>query len=189
MRQIANNLTNYLIRMQLIQDTDAEIYQYGLLRGLELILNIIVSILVSLILDMFWEGLFFFVFFVPLRSYAGGLHLKHYISCFFLSLITFTAALFVAKYYNIVSVSLVILFFILIVAILLLYPVENRNREVNEKENIYFYKKMKLFIAIDIVIMVICLYCGFNNIIMIGDEALLITMLTMFVGKIIEKNN
>lgn len=85
MDRIAKGLTDYVIRKGMIEETERNIYEYGFTLTMEVGLFVLVSLFLTLYLHMFVEGVLFFVIFAPLRSYAGGLHLEKYHSCFVLS--------------------------------------------------------------------------------------------------------
>ena len=97
MERIARLLTKYVIKKGMIREEEQEVYTFGFLSALEMGLSIIVSLFLAAMLHMLFEGILFFVIFIPLRSYAGGLHLEKYWSCFVLSCLTFCAVLCLVK--------------------------------------------------------------------------------------------
>lgn len=183
MQRVETFLTQYLIEKQVIDEADREVYQYGLLRGVEMLGNLGICMLIAWWLDMVLEGIFFFIFFIPLRSYAGGLHLKNYVSCFILSLFTFIAILMLAKWCVLPMYLLIAAFGGLVGALMYLYPVENVHRRVTETENQYFRKKLKLFVAVDAVIMIVSLAIKNYSIAMVADLVVFLVVLTMIIGK------
>ena len=78
MEKIANKIAQILVRENMIDGSMLEIYQYGLVRMLEIGGAVFTSFLICLSMGMMKEGLIFFAFFIPLRSYLGGVHLKKY---------------------------------------------------------------------------------------------------------------
>lgn len=95
--------------------------------------------------------------FAPLRSYAGGLHLEKYHSCFVLSCLTFSGVLLIVRYIQFPIWISFITLFILEIVVYALYPIENINRKVDREEDRYFRKKLKLFLLIDMIIAVACI--------------------------------
>lgn len=81
MDRLSTKLTNYILLKGVIEENDFEIYQYGFQRFLELFINIMCSIIIAILLNMKLECIVFFLFFIPLRSYSGGFHMEHYLSC------------------------------------------------------------------------------------------------------------
>ena len=136
MYTIAEKLTDYVIQNGNIKDEERSIYVYGFQVALEQTVCYVICFLGAIFLKAIPEGIIFFIVFVPLRSYAGGLHLNRYWSCLLLSCITFF------------SICLIFLE----IVILKLYPVENINRNVDIYENAQFKKRLKIFLMINIII-------------------------------------
>ena len=98
MEKIANKIAAILVRENIISDSMLEIYQYGLVRMLELGSAVFTSFLLCLGLGMLKEGIIFFVFFIPLRSYLGGFHLKKYWQCYIMSCVTLLVVLALTRF-------------------------------------------------------------------------------------------
>ncbi len=94
---MAEKLAKLLLRENVISNSMLEIYQYGFLRMLEIGSAVLTSFAICLIMGMLKEGIIFFAFFVPLRSYLGGFHLGKYWQCYIMSCLTFLLALAVTK--------------------------------------------------------------------------------------------
>lgn len=97
MEKIATGIAKLLVRENLIEESAMEIYQYGLVRMLELSGAIFTSFLLCLAMGMLKEGIIFFAFFMPLRSFLGGFHLKKYWQCYMMSCCTLFAVLMITK--------------------------------------------------------------------------------------------
>ena len=98
MEKIAVKLTELLIRKHIIESSMKDIYQYGFLCSLEIGAAFITSMLICLSMGMLKEGLIFFAFFIPLRSYLGGVHLKKYWQCYLASCVILLLMLLAVKY-------------------------------------------------------------------------------------------
>lgn len=97
MEKIAEKLAKLLIRENVISDSMLEIYQYGLVRMLEIGVAVLTGFVMCLTMGMLKEGIIFFIFFVPLRSYLGGIHLKKYWQCYIVSCFTLLLVLIVSR--------------------------------------------------------------------------------------------
>lgn len=97
MEHLSIVLTNYIFKKGIIDEKSYEIYQYGFQCFLEVSASTICSIMIALLLHMFPECLFFFLLFIPMRSFSGGLHLKTYFSCFIGSCLILTCTLLIVK--------------------------------------------------------------------------------------------
>lgn len=98
MEHLAKRLADYICEKEIITEEMTEIYQYGFQCFLELSVSTVCSIIIALFLGMLPECLFFFLLFIPMRSYGGGLHMKTYFACFIGSCLILTASLLAVKY-------------------------------------------------------------------------------------------
>lgn len=120
---------------------------------------------------------------MPLRSYAGGLHLDRFYSCFALSCLTFSGILLIVRCVHIPLLFSFVGLVVLEIAIYALYPVENINREVDSEENSFFKTRLKIFLVIDFVIATIC--AAFKNecFVFLMAMTFFIIVITMILGK------
>lgn len=183
MKRIAEGLTDYVIQKGMVKEEDRELYGYGFTITIEVGLFVLFSLFVSLYLHMFQEGILFFIIFAPLRSYAGGLHLDKFHSCFILSCLTFSGILLIVRDTHIPMLFSVIGLFILEAAVYVLYPVENINREVNSEENRYFKKKLKIFLVIDLLLALICVVLKIESYVFLITITFFMIVVTMILGK------
>lgn len=141
MEYLAKKLTNYIYRKKIITDELVEIYQYGFQCFLELSVSTVCSIMIALLLDMLPECLFFFLLFIPMRSYGGGLHMKTYFACFVGSCLILTSSLLAVKYLSLPIPFSFVLYILSTILILLIGPVDHPNREIDTQENRTFIKR------------------------------------------------
>lgn len=183
MKRTAEALTDYVIQKGMVKEEDRELYKYGFTMTIEVGLFVLSSLLVSLYLHMFMEGMLFFLIFAPLRSYAGGLHLDRFHSCFILSCLTFSGILLTVRYIYIPMLFSLIALFILEAAVYALYPVENVNREVDSEENRFFKKKLKIFLAVDLLLAIICVVLKKECHVFLISVTFFMIVITMILGK------
>lgn len=184
MCKIARFLANYVIQKGTVKEDEREMYEYGFQIAIESVLCLITCFVISLMLHTIPEGILFFVIFVPLRSYAGGLHLNNYWSCFSLSCLTFFAIMIIGKYLTISMYIALVLLLFLEVAVYNMYPVENSNRVVDADENRHFKKRLQQFLLIDIIIAILCTVFGWHAYLQTIVLTFLMVALTMAIGKI-----
>ncbi|RGI12511.1 accessory gene regulator ArgB-like protein [Roseburia sp. TF10-5] len=183
MNGIARILTDYVIYKGMVKEEERSIYEYGFVVAMETGLSLIIIFFVAGILHMVVEGILFFIVFIPLRSYAGGLHLEHYWSCLALSCLTFSVILLLTKF---AIMPTYIVFFIIVFLELLvycLYPVENINRKVDAVENEFFQKRLKKFLLIDMLIVGICIAFKNNSYLILIMTTFFMVAITMLIGK------
>lgn len=183
MHRIAKILTDYIIHKGIVDESDRDAYEYGFIITVEVGLFVLFSLFITLYLHMFVEGMIFFIIFVPLRSYAGGLHLEKFHSCFILSCLTFSGTLLAVRYIRTPIASSLVLLLVLETIVYVLYPVENANRKVDSEEDQYFRKKLEVFLFLDFIIAVVCVVWNISSILFLEVVVLGIVVITMMVGK------
>lgn len=183
MGQIAKFLTDYVIAKGTVKEDERGMYEYGFLITLEKILCLITCFVISIVLNTISECILFFVIFIPLRSYAGGLHLNNYWSCFSLSCLTFFVIMIMGKYLEISAfVGMIALLFLELV-IYNMYPVENINRIVDSDEDKQFKKRLQQFLLVDGIIAIICVFFGKYGYLQTITMTFLMVAVTMAIGK------
>lgn len=183
MQKISKILTTYIIKKGIVKETERDIYEYGFLIFTECGLFIFCCLVITILFQKYIEGLIFFCIFAPLRSYAGGLHLKKFWFCFILSCLTYFGTLYLAENILVPVEEVFIIILFLLVTTYHLYPIDDSNREVDEEENTYFKNKMLKYIYLDIMFITLCLFLKKNewmNVIMI---TFLVIVVTMLIGK------
>lgn len=183
MEKVANVLTDYVIQKGVVDEEDRKIYEYGFTITIEVGLFVLFCLFITIYLHMFMEGILFFVVFTPLRSYAGGLHLEKYHSCFILSCLTYWGILLIVRFIHFPVWFSAIALFVLEIAVYVLYPVENINRKVDLEEDRYFRKKLKLYLLMDMVIAAICIIFNNNRALFLMANTFFMVVITMLIGK------
>lgn len=184
---LSKKFTNYIIEKGIITDNDYEVYQYGFQCFLELSISTICSIIIALILKMLPECMLFFLFFIPLRSYNGGVHLKTYIACFLSSCAILTTTLLVVKY---ISIPIKISFFILalcLVSIKIIGPVNHPNRKVDKTENKIFIIRTNILLFLCFFAALIFLYANHTKFLLLETVVFVYLLFTTLIGRIIYK--
>lgn len=184
MEKISYFLSDYLVRKNIIVAEKRSIYQYGFQIGLEVCLNTIISILIAVTCHMELETIVFFAVFTLLRSYAGGLHLKTYVSCLICSCMSLLGLLLVVKYLeinNIISIG-IICFSLLLIK--LLSPVQDINRPLSSNELKRFGKKLNHSIAAIMVLTIIFYLMQLNNMLLMVSVTTVFMVVALMLGKI-----
>lgn len=96
--KISHKLAVLAIEKEEISRENYDIYKYGFVVGIELLISIVFSILLAISFKSVLELFLFLIIFVPLRAFAGGIHLKTFIGCFFLSMFVLLSIIGIAKY-------------------------------------------------------------------------------------------
>lgn len=181
---LSYKLANYILKRNVIQEEDYAIYQYGFQYFLELSVGTLCSIFIASILNMLPECLLFFLFFIPMRSYSGGIHLNSYIACFFTSCLVLISTLFTAKYLSISYTLSFTLYLLCAFLIKIIGPVNHPNRAVDFQENRSFIIKTNLIMLLHFIIAIILLLFQQKEYLFLEAIVYIVLCITSFIGKV-----
>lgn len=95
MEYLAELLTKFILRKDVIDESEYEIYRYGFLTGMEMLVCCMTSLVIAIYLNALMKLIVFIFVFFPLRAYCGGIHAKHFYMCFICSNLVIVAALLI----------------------------------------------------------------------------------------------
>lgn len=132
----------------LTENEKQEIIEYGLERGKKELLFLGFVLLVGLILGIFWQAVIFWISFCAIRRYAGGFHADTEQRCMIISASVIIIVFLTMRYWA-VEIWITILFQVVCYGIIMiLSPVSNKNRILDETEQKRFRKNTHLFATI-----------------------------------------
>lgn len=142
-QKITEKILRRMILNQTILDEDAELYEYGLHQGIVIIINLFTVLCIGIIMDMVWQSVILLLFFIPVRTFAGGFHANSPRICYIFSSLMQIGALCIL---SVISFSLLMNICILVITgllIIYLSPVEALNKPLDSNE-IIKYKKISI---------------------------------------------
>lgn len=187
MDRISSVLTDYLLRNNVIEEEDYEIYKYGLLSGTEMLICVATCYLFAAQMGLLLKCTVLLLLLFSLRSYVGGLHLNSFLACYICSCIVIVFTLLAIKNVPIPKFySLLISIFEMIV-ILFSDPVENINRPVNDNEKKFFLNRIRIILMIILMLTIFCYYFSFNSYLDTITYTLGVIFVSMLLGKLKSK--
>lgn len=187
MEHLSIVLTDYIFKKGIIDEKSYEIYQYGFQCFLEVSTNTICSIIIALLLHMLPECLFFFLLFIPMRSFSGGLHLKTYFPCFIGSCLILTSTLLIVKYVTVPILLSFTLYIFCTIIILIIGPVDHPNREVDSQENRIFIRRTHFTLLFSFLLAIIFAVTENTRYMFLQAMVFTFICITSFIGRIIHK--
>ena len=184
MKRVANRITNFVVKHGAVDNKYFELYEYGFLIGIEAGICVLVTITEAILLGMVIEWFFFFMTFIPLRSYAGGLHLSRFSSCLLLSNAVFLLVMGISRKLFMEPELMFFYIILLSVCIYSLYPIENGNREVTLEENLAIRRKFNKVICGLLLISTIMFILSYEKGLKLQMLTLFMITITMVLGKI-----
>lgn len=183
MDKLAKVLTDYVIKKGTVDEEDRRVYEYGFTVALEIGIFLLFCITFAILNHMFWEGCLFFFLFFPLRSYAGGLHLKQFWACLILSCLTFSGVLLTMNMVCLPKEILLGTQVLLECMVYKTYPVDDINRIVEQAENMVFKSKLRKLLVMDLLLGPVFIVLKRTDLLMELVLVLLIIFITMLIGK------
>lgn len=184
MEKLAKKLTDYIVKKKIISREDKAVYYYGFQMGLDIVFNLLVSVLIAILLHRVMEAILFFLVFIPIRSFAGGFHFEDSIRCFALSVISYAAVLVLAGNLDCEKVPMALVDTGLLLLVRVLYPVQTRNRILDDKEKMHFLKKLRGILLFDLLLVVILMKTENQRLLNTMSLTLALIGVSMVVGKI-----
>lgn len=94
---IAEHITQKMIASAAIEEGDKELYCYGFFLLISKIFFFFVAVISGLLADTTVESIIFYVVFMLLRTYAGGIHARTEMSCTVLTTLALIASVLVIR--------------------------------------------------------------------------------------------
>lgn len=138
--KLAEYLTQQLENENVISSDKRELYRYGFQNGMILTLNFITSILIGVIFGKALESIILLAAYIPLRSYAGGHHSSSSEKCYIVSSLIMIIWMCLLKFQILSTSCCVIMLIAGLIVCIMLAPVEDKNKPLDEDE-IHIYRK------------------------------------------------
>lgn len=183
---LATKISNRLYAASVIEESDKELYTYGFFILISRLFYLIVSVLCGLLLGVLWESVLFYMMFMLLRSYAGGMHAKTESMCSVLTTLSLLASICGIKVLNFVQnekISLVILS-IGAVCIIALSPLDTVQKplEIAERD---LYRRISIIIVAAYLMLALLMYVvGMNGVLNAVAGSVALESALIIAGKI-----
>lgn len=185
--QASERIAKKLVQNNTILSENKPVYQYGIQQGFTIGLNLLTTFVIGLVFKMIVESFLFLAVYIPLRSFAGGVHAKTANRCYVYSTIMIIAELLVIKFFPFGIFIGSCLNFISGTIIFLLAPVETTNKKLDELEKQVYKKRARIILIVELIIQFLIALTSWNNIMMCFSLAFVSLSLVMLAGII--KNN
>ncbi len=158
MNKCTDLVTDWMIRYDVIQENNKELYQYAICSGILLVIPLLLAGGIGFYFGSIKKGIIMILPFMILRKFSGGFHLKNLWLCLAgSSVLLFLCMLLTTK--TECDLNLAIVTVGSAISLSVFSPIENENRELNHFEK-QEYKKITiywliLFLLLDLIF--ICL--------------------------------
>ena len=149
---IADRMTQMLVTSSLIEEGDRELYSYGFFMLISRICFFFVTAVTGLLMGIPVESVLFYMVFMLLRTYAGGVHAKTEIACSVLTTLALIASVIGIKQLESLGNSLIPLLMLGIgsLCLLLFSPLDTMEKQLDEPDK-------RKYRAICVAIVLLCI--------------------------------
>lgn len=161
--KLSQKIGDGLVRSNVIEADDAEIYIYGINQILVSVLNVSSALIIGLLFGTLLEIAVFMAAYIPLRSFAGGYHARTPLRCYIYSLIMLIIVSIGLKYLSIEIWGYYAVFAVAFVIVLVLSPVEDKNKPLDDLEYKVYKKRAIIIAAIELVISIVLKLIGLDS--------------------------
>lgn len=95
--KIAEHITQKLVASAFIEESDKDLYTYGFFLLISHLFFFIITIIAGFLMRIPTESIVFYIVFLFLRTYAGGVHAKTETTCTILTTFALTVSVFFVK--------------------------------------------------------------------------------------------
>ena len=147
LKEFSNKITKKLVDINVIEEADSELYEYGFWQGGVLFFNFLTVVLLGILFNILLESIIFLIFYGVLRTIAGGYHARTQHVCYILSVLLMIVVLTILKTFPWNIILCCILTVLSISVIFILAPVQDENKLLDEIEK-KFFKKLSRIISL-----------------------------------------
>lgn len=182
-------LIEYLTSHGAYLKDDAEVYEYGLQMGLDMLLNIISTLFIGFLMGMATESALFLVGYILLRTYAGGYHAESALGCYIQSCIMVACALLFCKHLPADMITTVSVAFVAVSGpvIFLLAPVAATHKPLDEVETTHYREKCRKRVMAEAVVLFVLLFLGIGKYALVLATGLFLIACLMVCGMVKNK--
>lgn len=153
MELLSRRFIEFMLENKIIPEQDKEIYRFGFVLMLRIILNVLTLLFIGTCFNMIVESITFLICSLMLRSYSGGFHSDNPVICFLISVLATISMLFVIKS-GMWSVQFSCVLIVLSLGVILRYaPVEHKNKPLEEIERKIYRKRLWGIVCVLIFVM------------------------------------
>ena len=181
--RLAVKIVNNLVHSGVIKEEDAEIYIYGINQILTSVLNVSSALIIGLIFGVFPEIAVFMAAYIPLRSFAGGYHAKTPLSCYVFSVIMLIVVSIGLKYLHLADWVYYAVLVAATLVVLVLSPVEDRNKPLDEIEQKVYKRRTILIAAVELTLAMLLKLLMFDDLFVATAYSFVVLSLMLIAGK------
>lgn len=181
---MSDNLIHLMIKYNIIQEEDSEIYKFGMLQGSILLINIATSLIIGFLLDKLIECILLSVAYISIRVYAGGYHAKTVKNCYIASTVLIVCGLGLINILPSIRILILGVNIISLIIISTFAPQPSENKPLDIQEYTKYKSILHKILIIEIVIFFFLYYMRMNNLYSTITVAWIMESIMLIIGEI-----
>ncbi len=182
MYKVAERLADLLVAKKVVESKDRDFYRYAIEGILLYCVNLLTLFLLAIINEKLIECCIFLVFFFPLRTYCGGIHMKTWYSCYIVSCAMIQFILMLSHNICIGWTVLIIGLFLSELCIWTLAPCDNPNHSLGQEQIKRCGQRAKIYSSIIIFLTIIFKLIGADICVMLSFSAQILASALLIMG-------
>ncbi len=183
----AQKITDKMILQDVIIEEDRELYEYGMVQGVIMVINWLTAILIGAMLNMVWQTVAYLILFTPIRIYAGGFHAKTQLQCYFFTSLFQFGIMAGIKYLPFTWWVYLVIVLISVYCMFFIAPLEAENKPMTAEEHVKYGGIARRNWIIEAVIMASCFLLGWDMMCRVIAACFAMVSLLLILGKIFHK--
>ena len=182
--KLSHKIGNDMVKSKVVEAEDVEIYIYGINQILTSVLNVSSALIIGFIFGVIPEVAVFMAAYIPLRSFAGGYHAKTPLRCYIFSVIMLIIVSIGMKYLYIANWVYYIVLAATTIVVLVLSPVEDRNKPLDEIEQKVYKKRTMNIAAAEVMVCLALKFVGYDNLFVAAVYSFAVLCFMLVAGKV-----
>ncbi len=162
MEKCAGVVTDWLIRCEVVKETDKELYQYAVYSILLSLSPLLLAAGFGICMGNIRESIMIIIPFVIIRKFSGGYHTEHAWSCLIGSCLLLLLCIVLSGHVR-CGKEIVFLTAAASASLICVSPVDNKNRLLNQDEKRFYKKITAVLVIVFLFIDVIFFWCNLHR--------------------------
>ena len=148
-RNISYRIVETIKKYRIITEEDQDIYQYGMELLTSTFINLLLIITIGVIFDKLPQTILFLLEYCFVKRYAGGYHASTHARCILTFSVLYTVMLLGFRVFQVyrVTLNIFVIGIISIISVLILAPVEDKNKPLEQEEiELYSFRSKRILL-------------------------------------------
>lgn len=162
--RIAECITQKLLASSVIEEGDRELYNYGFFLLITRFFFFIITVFAGFFASIPGESILFYMVFMSLRTYAGGVHARTETACTILTTLALTVSVFGIKVMELANSNLISVLMLTIggLCILVFSPLDTKGKPLTNQEKRHYGMICYILVSLCIMISIIAQIASFS---------------------------